>query len=531
MVTLYDTTLRDGSQGEGISFSLHDKLKIVRKLDEIGIHYIEGGWPGSNPKDEAFFAEARHLRLHRAKLAAFGCTRRPRYRAEEDDLLLTLLRSEAPVITIFGKSWTLHVTEVLRTTLDQNLAMIEDSIRFLKSQGREVIYDAEHFFDGYRADPEYALATIQAAQQGGADLVALCDTNGGRLPSEVAEVVSRVTGLLRIPIGIHTHNDCELGVANTIAAVQAGAVHVQGTMNGLGERTGNANLCSIIPILKLKLGIPCISDADLARLTEASAFIDEIANLAPDEHRPFVGRSAFAHKAGMHVDAIAKNPATFEHIEPALVGNDRRILVSELSGGASMVLKAKEYGLDLQKSAPETRRVLEQLLRLEHEGYVFEDAEASFALLMKRALGECSKPFDLIGFRVIVERRGGDRDAITEATLKVAVDGVEMLTVAEGDGPVHALDAAMRKALEHFYPELRHIRLTDFKVRVVNVKEGTAAKVRVLVESADDHGSWSTIGVSENVIEASWQALADSVEYGLLRAADGARVPAARARK
>jgi 2-isopropylmalate synthase len=409
--------------------------------------------------------------------------------------------------------------------------MIADSVRFLKSQGREVIYDAEHFFDGYRADPEYAMATLRAAQEGGADLLVLCDTNGGRLPSEVGEIVGRVATELRTPIGIHTHNDCEMGVANTIAAVQAGAVHVQGTMNGLGERTGNANLCSIIPVLMLKLGIPCIGEEELTKLTEASAFIDEIANLAPDEHRPFVGRSAFAHKAGMHVDAIAKNPATFEHIDPATVGNERRILVSELSGGTSMVLKAKEYGLDLQKSSPETRAVLEQLLRLEHEGYVFEDAEASFALLMKKALGEYERLFDLIGFRVIVERRGGDRGPITEATLKVAVDGAEMLTVAEGDGPVHALDAALRKALEHFYPELRGIRLTDFKVRVVNVKEGTAAKVRVLVESADEHGSWSTIGVSENVIEASWQALADSVEYGLLRAIDGARTPARRARK
>jgi 2-isopropylmalate synthase len=531
LVTLYDTTLRDGSQGEGISFSLQDKLKIARKLDEIGIHYIEGGWPGSNPKDEAFFEEARHLRLQRAKLTAFGCTRRPKMRAEEDSLLLTLLASDAPVLTIFGKSWTLHVLEVLRATLDQNLAMIEDSVRFLKSQGREVIYDAEHFFDGYRADPAYALATIQAARQGGADLVVLCDTNGGRLPAEIAELVARAAEHLGTPVGIHTHNDCELGVANTIAAVQAGAVQVQGTMNGLGERTGNANLCSIIPVLQLKLGIPCLADADLAKLTEASAFIDEIANLAPDEHRPFVGRSAFAHKAGMHVDAIAKNPATFEHIEPGKVGNERRILVSELSGGTSMVLKAREYGLDLDKGSPETRRVLEQLLRLEHEGYVFEDAEASFALLMKKALGEYSRLFDLLGFRVIVERRGGDREPITEATLKIAVDGVEMLTVAEGDGPVHALDGALRKSLEHFYPELRHIRLTDFKVRVVNVKEGTGAKVRVLVESADDHGSWSTIGVSENVIEASWQALADSVEYGLHRAMDGARHPRQRGRK
>jgi 2-isopropylmalate synthase len=525
MVTLYDTTLRDGSQGEGVHFSLQDKLRVARKLDEIGIHYIEGGWPGSNPKDEAFFCEARSLVLKRAKLAAFGCTRRARGTAAEDPNLLKLVESEAPVLTIFGKSWTVHVTDVLRATLDENLEMIADSVRFLKSQGREVIYDAEHFFDGYRADPEYALATLEAARGAGADLLVLCDTNGGNLPSQVATVVREVQTRLRTPVGIHTHNDCEMGVANAIAAVEAGAVQVQGTMNGFGERTGNANLCSIIPILKLKLGIDCVTDANLAHLTEASAFIDEVANMPPNEHRPFVGRSAFAHKAGMHVDAIAKSPAMYEHIEPSKVGNSRRVLVSELSGGSSMVLKAQEYGLHLAKRAPETRALLEQVARLEHDGYVFEGAEASFELLMMKATGGYEKLFDLIGYRVIVAKRGHEEEPITEATLKVAVDGQEMLTVSEGDGPVHALDGALRKALEHFYPELRQIRLTDFKVRVVNVKEGTAAKVRVLVESADDRESWSTIGVSTNVIEASWQALADSVEYGLTRRA-GAKLEA-----
>jgi len=517
MVTLYDTTLRDGSQGEGVSFSLQDKLRVARKLDEIGIHYIEGGWPGSNPKDEAFFAEAKRLTLKHAKLAAFGSTRRARTPAEEDSQLRLLIESETPVVTIFGKSWTAHATEVLRVSLDENLAMIADSVRFLKSHGREVIFDAEHFFDGYRADSEYALAALAAAQEGGADLLVLCDTNGGSLPSQVSAVVHAVRSRLKAPIGIHTHNDCELGVANTIAAVEAGAVHVQGTMNGYGERTGNANLCSIIPILKLKLGVECISKENLAHLSETSAFIDEVANMPPDEQRPFVGRSAFAHKAGMHVDAVAKNPRMYEHIDPEAVGNSRRVLVSELAGGSSMVLKAREYGFDLQKGTPETRAVLDQLTRREHDGYVYEDAEASFQLLMARALGRYEKLFDLVTYRVFVGKRALDAEPVTEATLKVRVKGEEVLTVAQGDGPVHALDGALRKALIPFYPELSHIRLTDFKVRVVNVKEGTAAKVRVLVESADERESWSTIGVSTNVIEASWEALVDSIEYGLSR--------------
>jgi 2-isopropylmalate synthase len=519
MVHLYDTTLRDGAQGEGVSFSVHDKLRIARKLDDLGIHFIEGGWPGSNLKDDAFFAEARTSKLKRARLVAFGCTRRAKYRAEDEPLLRTLLDAGTTVCAIFGKSWNLHVSDVLRATLEQNVAMIAESVAFLRSQGREVIYDAEHFFDGYRADPGYALATLEAACDAGAQVIVLCDTNGGSLPSELARAVEAVRARIDGAVGIHTHNDCELAVANTIAAIEAGAVHVQGTMNGFGERCGNANLCSIIPILRVKMGIDCIGGDDLQRLAETSAFIDEVANMPPAENRPFVGRSAFAHKAGMHVDAIIKNPATFEHIEPSLVGNARRILVSELAGSSTIEAKAKEYGLDLSRRSPEARQVLDRLSRLEHEGYVFEDAEASFELLMKRATGHLREAFDLLGYRVIVEKRGHDDEPITEATLKVSVGGRQMLTVAEGDGPVHALDGAMRAALEHFYPELKSVRLTDFKVRVVNVKEGTAAKVRVLVESADEHGSWSTIGVSTNVIEASWQAIAESVEYALLRAA------------
>lgn len=517
MVHLYDTTLRDGSQGEGVSFSIHDKLRIAHKLDDLGVHYIEGGWPGANLKDDAFFQEARRIVLKRARLVAFGCTRRAKVPADDEPLLRQLLDAETPVCAIFGKSWDLHVAEVLRVSREQNLAMIADSVAFLKAHGREVVYDAEHFFDGYKADPLYALATLSAAREAGADVLVLCDTNGGCLPSEIGAIVGRVVEAGSTPVGIHTHNDCEMGVANAIAGIQAGAVHVQGTINGYGERTGNANLCSIIPVLRLKLGRECISDEDLAKLTETAAFVDEVANMPPDEHRPFVGRSAFAHKAGMHVDGVSKNPMTFEHVDPRRVGNARRILVSELSGSSSIVAKAAECGVDLSRQSPETRTILDTLSRLEHDGYVFEGAEASFELLLKKAAGETRKLFDLLGFRVIVERRGHDEEPITEATLKIAVNGETCLTVAEGDGPVHALDRAMRDALERFYPELRHVRLTDFKVRVVNVKEGTAAKVRVLVESADDHASWSTIGVSTNVIEASWQAIADSVEYALVR--------------
>ena len=516
-VELYDTTLRDGSQGEGVSFSVADKLRVAERLDAIGIHYIEGGWPGSNPKDIQFFREARNLGLKRAKLAAFGCTRRPRFKAEDEPLLAQLLDSEAPVITIFGKSWTLHVEEVLRTDRETNLEMIRDSVRFLKAHRSEVIYDAEQFFDGFAADADYALATLRAAAEGGADRIVLCDTNGGRLPGEIGEAVRHVCSLFDTPIGIHTHNDSGLGVATTLAGVEAGATQVQATMNGYGERTGNANLCTIIPVLKLKMGIDCVSDEDLKLLRQASAFIDEVANVPPDERRPFVGRNAFTHKAGMHVDGVLKNPRTFEHVDPAVLGAERRFLISELSGSGTIALKAAEFGIDLEKKSPETRQILAELTRLEHEGYSFEDAEASFQLLMRKLTGRFTPLFDLIGYRVIVERRGGDGDPITEATLKVSVGGEQLLTVAEGGGPVEALDGALRRALGHFYPELRLMRLTDYKVRVVDAKEGTAARVRVWVESADDRGSWSTIGVSTNVMEASWQALADSVEYFLLR--------------
>ena len=516
MIELYDTTLRDGSQGEGVSFTVQDKLRIAQRLDECGFHYVEGGWPGSNPKDITFFEAARELKLEHAKLCAFGSTRRKHIRAAEDPLVRQLAESGAPVVTIFGKSWLLHVTEVLNATAEENLEMIRDTVQFLKSQGLEVIYDAEHFFDGHEDDPAYALATLGAAAQGGADVLTLCDTNGGTMPWRIEEVTRQVVERFPTRIGIHTHNDCELGVANAIAGVRGGATHVQGTINGLGERTGNANLCSILPVLALKMGLPPVTPEQLARLSELSAYVDELANLAPDEFRPFVGRAAFAHKAGTHADAVRKNPRTCEHIEPELVGNRRRVLVSELSGGSTIVWKAEEQGVELDKKSPETRRILAKIAKMESDGYVFEGAEASFDLLVKKETGAYQKLFELIGFRVIVEKRGHDEEPITEATLKIAVNGHQELTVAEGDGPIHALDGAMRKALLRFYPELKDVRLTDFKVRVVDAKDGTAAKVRVLVEGADPHGSWSTIGVSTNVIEASWQALADSVEYALL---------------
>ncbi|HEY3267819.1 MAG TPA: citramalate synthase [Armatimonadota bacterium] len=514
-VCIYDTTLRDGSQGEGISFSIEDKLKIARRLDAFGVPYIEGGWPGSNPKDIEFFRRIKGIPLVQAKIAAFGSTRRAKTAAEDDAVLRQLIEADTEVVTIFGKSWTLHVADVLRVTPEQNLNMIRDSVAFLKANGREVIFDAEHFFDGYKCDSGYALAALEAAAQGGADWLVLCDTNGGSLPWQVGEIVSAVRARVPVPIGIHPHNDGELGVANAIAAVHAGAQQVQGTINGLGERTGNANLTSIIPILEAKMNRPCLPKGRLAELTEVANTVNEIANVHPNDRQPFVGRHAFAHKAGVHVDAIMKNAVSYEHMAPETVGNTRRVLLSELSGAATLEMKAKAWGVPLEKSAPETRILLAKLAEMEHEGYVFEDAEASFELMVRRHLGRTRRLFDLGAFRVIVERRNGA--PVTEATVKVTVRGQEVLTVAEGDGPVNALDAALRKALVPFYPALESIHLTDYKVRVVNSIAGTAAKVRVHIETADGAVSWSTIGVSENIVDASWQALVDAVDYGLMR--------------
>ncbi len=518
-IAIYDTTLRDGTQGEGVSFSAEEKLKVARKLDEFGVAYIEGGWPGSNPKDVQFFELARNVKFKNAKLAAFGSTRRATLAAKDDPQVLKLLEAETPVVTIFGKSWDMHVTEVFRIGLEQNLEMINDSIQFLVDSGREAIFDAEHFFDGYKNNPEYALASLEAAVRAGASTISLCDTNGGALPWEVSEIVSSV--VKRFPdtvVGIHAHNDAGLAVSSTVSAVHSGATHVQGTVNGYGERCGNANICVILPILELKMGMQCLPEGSISNITAFSRAIDEIANRIPDDTMPFVGASAFAHKAGVHVDAVSKNPATYEHVDPEAVGNRRRFLISELAGSSSIVQKARKYDIDLAKQSPEVRSVLERVVQLEHEGYSFEDAEASFELLLKKSMGQYHKLFDLVGFRLIVEKRGPKEEPITEATLKVAVDGIEAFTVAEGDGPVHALDNALRLALRQFYgEELARIKLTDYKVRVVNSGEGTAARVRTIIESRDADDAWSTVGVSTNIIEASWSALADSVEYGLLR--------------
>ena len=520
-IKIYDTTLRDGMQSERVNFVVADKIKIARKLDDFGVAYIEGGWPGSNPIDTEFFEAARSIKFKNAKLAAFGSTRRAKYKAADDPLLKKLIESETPVVTIFGKSWNLHVRDVFKVKPEQNLEMIYDTVKYLVDSGKEVIFDAEHFFDGYKNDSKYALATLEAAQSAGISSMALCETNGGCLPNEVFDIVKVVVAHSKVPVGIHAHNDSEMAVANTIAAVQAGAVQVQGTVNGLGERCGNANLCSIIPVLELKMGIKCVEDGVLGSITGLSRYIDEVANLVPDDRLPFVGASAFAHKAGVHADAVTKNPQTYEHLDPEVVGNDRRILVSSYAGASNIVHKAKKYNVDLTKQSPEIKEVLKKVSSLEHDGYAFGEAEASFELLLKKSIGNYKKLFDLKGFRAIIEKRGPNEETITEATLKVAVDGVEAFTVAEGDGPVHAMDNALRLALQRFYgKELAKIKLTDFKVRVINSRKGTAAKVRTMIESRDSDEVWTTVGVSENIIEASWEALADSVEYGLLKHLD-----------
>jgi 2-isopropylmalate synthase len=517
-VFIYDTTLRDGTQGEGINFTVEDKLRIAERLDEFGIAYIEGGWPGSNPKDKEFFAQASRRRWKNAKLAAFGSTRRPKLKASEDPNLARIVESGAKAAAIFGKSWDFHVTHALRIEPELNLEMIYDSIKYLKEQGMEVFFDAEHFFDGFKANQQYAEASLKAASEGGVDCLVLCDTNGGTLPWEMAEIVRAVTKKFDTPVGIHVHDDSGFGICNSVIAVQEGAIQVQGTINGYGERCGNANLCAIIPIIQLKMKKLCVPEASLVELVDVSRFVDEKANMVPNDRQPFVGRSAFTHKAGVHVDAMMKHPQTYEHIPPEAVGNSRRMLVSELSGASSVIQKAKKFDIDLSKDSPEVRSVLEHVMELENEGYSFESAEASFELILKRSLGMYKKLFDLKGLRLIIEKRGEKEEPITEATLKISVDGEEAFTVAEGDGPVHALDNALRLALKRFYGrELAKIKLTDFKVRVINTRAATAAKVRTIIESRDANETWTTVGVSENIIEASWNALADSVEYGLLK--------------
>ena len=514
-IELYDTTLRDGAQSEGISYSVDDKLRITEKLDELGLHYIEGGWPGSNPKDAEFFARAQKLPLRTSKLAAFGSTKRPQVKASQDANLKSLIAANTPVVTIFGKSWDLHVREVFKVSLDENLRMIDESVRFLLSHGRTVFYDAEHFFDGYRANAAYALKTIHTAEEAGASVIILCDTNGGTLPDELSHALARAKKTVNVPLGIHVHNDCGLAVANSLAAVQAGCQQVQGTINGYGERCGNADLTAIIPVLALKMGVNCLPESKLKELTEVSHFVAEVSNMSQRPGQPFVGESAFAHKGGVHVNAVTKNPRTYEHLDPAQVGNERKILVSELSGRTSLVVKATNLQLSLTKDRPEAKKILDLLQQLEHQGYHFEAAEASFELLLQRHLKKLAPFFELQGFRVIIEKKDGEM--VSEATIKVKVDGRSEHAAAEGDGPVNALDNAIRKALAQFYPTLATMHLTDFKVRVLDEKEGTAAKVRVLIQSQDEHDSWGTIGVSENIIEASWRALVDSIEYKLLK--------------
>ncbi len=514
-VFLYDTTLRDGAQAEGVTFSLEDKVRIAQKLDEFGIHYIEAGWPGSNPKDEEFFRIARDLAWQRAKLAAFSMTRRKGMKAEDDANIRTLLACGTPVVTIVGKSWDFHVTEALSATLDENLRMIEDTVQLAKGEGKEVVYDAEHFFDGYKRNPSYALETVLAAQEAGADWVVFCDTNGGALPHEVEGFIAEVKPHLKIPFGIHTHNDSDTAVANALLAVLQGATQVQGTVNGIGERTGNCNLVSVIANLELKLGVHCVGREQLRRLTELSYFVSEVANLVPNDKQPFVGRSVFAHKGGMHSDAVMKHPETYEHIYPEWVGNKRRFLVSELAGRSAIVAKALEFGIPLDKRSPEVSHILKEIKRREREGYEYESADASLELLIRRHLGLRRRMFELVNFTVVVTHRNGGITA--EAKVKVSLGDEEIIAAAEGEGPVHALDIALRKALENFYPQLKTVRLTDYKVRVVNSEAATGARVRVLIESRDETGVWTTIGVSPNIIEASLIALLESLEYGLLR--------------
>jgi 2-isopropylmalate synthase len=514
-IYLYDTTLRDGAQTEGVSYSLEDKLAITQKLDELGIDYVEGGWPGSNPKDILYFQKAKKLKLKHAKVAAFGSTRHAKNKAEQDPNLKALIAAGTPVVTIFGKSWDLHVKYALRVSMEDNLAMIYDSVKYLKKKGKEVIYDAEHFFDGFKDNPEYAIKTLQMAEEAGADCLALCDTNGGSLPFEVEEIVAKVVRIVKSPLGIHAHNDADTAVANSVSAVKSGAVHVQGTINGLGERCGNGNLCSIIPALNLKMGLDALNQKQLAKLTAVSRYISEVANMVPNDHQPYVGLSAFTHKAGIHVSAVERKSETYEHIAPEVVGNHRRVLVSELSGKSNILFLAQKLGLELDPNKPETKEILQTVKELEHEGYQFEAAEASLEILIKKATGHHKKFFELKGFKVIVERR--NEEMVSEATIKLIVGGELVHVAAEGDGPVNALDSALRKGLGKFYPQLAEMHLVDYKVRVLNTGAATAAKVRVLIESQDQDKIWATVGVSENIIEASWKALVDSIEYKLLK--------------
>lgn len=516
-IDVYDSTLRDGAQAQGISYSVEDKIKIVERLDTLGVAYIEAGNPGSNPKDLEFFRRVAELRLQHSKLIAFGSTRKIGVRVEDDNNLRSLLSANTDAVAIFGKSWDYQVTAILRTTLEENLAMIGDTIRYLKAQGKEVVFDAEHFFDGYKANPQYALQAIEAAAKAGADCLCLCDTNGGTFPDVIRDVTALVVARFpEVAIGIHCHNDCEMAVANSVAAVQAGATQVQGTINGIGERCGNANLCAIIPNVELKLGKTCLPAGSLVNLTSMARFVSEVANMPHNEKAPYVGNDAFAHKGGMHIDAVNKNPMSYEHINPEVVGNSRRILMSEVAGRSTLLAKLNTLDPTLTKDSPETQKVVDKLKELEHEGYQFETAESSFELVVRKLLGKYQPFFELKEFKVIVNEPSHN-GINSSVMIKIVVDGQEEITAAEGDGPINALDNAARKALERFYPVIREMKLTDYKVRVLDSDKASAAKVRVLIESSDGEEKWTTIGVSTDIIDASWRALVDSIEYKLVR--------------
>jgi 2-isopropylmalate synthase len=521
---IYDTTLRDGTQAEDIAFTLEDKVRIAERLDDLGVHYIEGGWPGSNPRDEEFFRAVKAVTLRHAKVAAFGSTRRAGVKAADDRNLALLVRADTPVVTIVGKTWDLHVRDDLRIPLPENLEVIHDSVAWLKKRVDEVIFDAEHFFDGLAANRVYALECVRAAADAGATLVCLCDTRGGTLPTQITAGIEAAHGAIPTPLGIHCHNDCELAVANSVAGVDAGCVQVQGTINGFGERCGNANLVSVIPVLQLKRGYHCITAAQLKKLADISQFVYELANLEPNKRQAFVGQSAFAHKGGLHVAAVQKNPETYEHMDPDLVGNTQRVLVSDLAGRSNILYKAAKFGIDLESNKPAVAALLQELKELESKGFAFEGAEASFELLMRKAIdGDRVRFYRLIGFRVIDEKRTETEPPIAEATIMLeGPDGRIEHTAAQGNGPVNALDRALRKALGKFYPEVEQVRLHDYKVRVLGNQEGTEAVVRVLIESGDEHARWGTVGVSHNVIEASWQALVDSMDYKLYKERRGA---------
>lgn len=512
-IQIYDTTLRDGTQSEGFTLSGIDKIRIAKRLDAIGVAFIEGGWPGSNPKDAEFFERARDMEFKHALVTAFGSTCRVKGSVEDDANIKALLDSNTPVCTIFGKTWTLHVTDVIQTTLEENLRIIEQSVAYLREQGPRVIYDAEHFFDGYKADSAYALETLQAAVRGGAETVVLCDTNGGTLPWDVERIIRDLKPALGHPFGIHTHNDSECAVINSLIGVREGAIQVQGTINGVGERCGNANLCSIVPDLQLKMGYECLPDGSIARLTDLSHFVMEVANVTPDEHLPFVGKSAFAHKGGVHVAAMRRSVQSYQHVEPEKIGNKMRVVVSDLSGRGNLLSKAEEHFLELD--AAEVMPVLNDIKELEARGFAFEAAEASVAMMLKRQEMHYEPPFELVDFFVNVEHRD-KRGTFAEATVKVRVNGEILHTAAEGNGPVNALDIALRKALQPTYPQLSAFHLADYKVRILDGENGTEAITRVLIDTQNGTKRWSTVGASGNIIEASWCALADAVEYGLM---------------